>query len=171
MRLYAGVGVIFAALLASAPTAAQGELAPGIAQPKTAKQEQMLEVIERWEETYNTDVEKMIKETYAPDANVVFTGASAKGHEQFLKLEKAIVGAAPGRKMRIDRILFSGDDIAIVEAVELDTARPDFFSPWCAILTFRDRKIVQDHTYLEPERWPGIGAAKGIPTPGGLGAR
>ena len=71
--------------------------------------------------------------------------------------------------MRIDRVLFAGDDTAIVEAVVLDSARPDYFSPWCAILTFRNGKIVQDRTYLDPARWPGIEAAKGIPTPGGLG--
>jgi len=62
----------------------------------------------------------------------------------------------PGVGSNVDRIFFSGDDVTIVEAVELDRARPDFFSPWCAILTFRDGKIIQDHTDLEPNRRPGI---------------
>lgn len=137
--------------------------------PQNAQQRAMLKVIEHWQDTYNNDVEKMILDCYAPDADVYFTGASAHGHAQFIRLEKAIVGAAPGRRMRIDRVLFAGDDTAIVEAVVLDSARPDYFSPWCAILTFRDGKIVHDRTYLDPARWPGIEAVKGIPTPGGLG--
>ena len=65
----------------------------------------------------------MIADCYAPEADVLFNGASAKGHAQFSKLEQAIKGAAPGRYMRIDRVLFAGDDIAIVEAVILDKAR------------------------------------------------
>ena len=140
-----------------------------IATPQNDQQREILKVILHWQETYNTDVDKMILDCYAPDADVYFTGASAHGHAQFIRLEKAIVDAAPGRKMRIDRVLFAGDDTAIVEAVVLDSARPDYFSPWCAILTFRNGKIVQDRTYLDPARWPGIEAVKGIPTPGGLG--
>ncbi|MGH8597217.1 MAG: nuclear transport factor 2 family protein, partial [Gammaproteobacteria bacterium] len=142
-----------------------------IATPQTDQQRQNLEVVRHWEATYNEGpADVFIKESYAQDADVYFTGASAHGHQQFIKLETAILAAAPGRKMRIDRILFSGDDIVIVEAVILDTARPEFFSPWVALLTIRDGKIVQDRTYLEPVRWPGIEAAAGIPTPGGLGA-
>lgn len=140
------------------------------AKPKTEAQRAMLKVVQRWHDTYNTDVEKMILETYAEDADVMFTGASAHGHEQFLKLEKGIKAAAPGRRMRIDHVQFIGDQKTVVEAVILDEARPDFFSPWCAILTIKGGKIVKDRTYLEPTRWPGIEAATGIVTLGGLGS-
>lgn len=152
--------------------AAPSLASPGLksAAPKTDAQRAMLKVVQRWHDTYNTDAEKMVRETYAEKANVYFTGASAHGHEQFLKLEKAIQAAAPGRKMRVDQIYFIGDERTVVEAVILDSARPDFFSPWCAILEIRDGRIVNDHTYLEPTRWPGIEAVAGIPTPGGLGA-
>lgn len=140
------------------------------AKPQNDKQRAMLKVVDRWQETYNNEVEKMILETYDKDANVNFTGGSVQGHEQFMRLEKAIVAAAPGRRMRIDRVQFIGDDTSVVEAVILDTARPDFFSPWCALLTFRNGKIVQDRTYLEANRWPGIEVAGKIVTPGGLGS-
>ena len=170
MRTRSRIAVTLLALTISLTASAQAEIAEGVAEPRTEKQQKILEVVKRWEHNYNEDVEKMVTESYAPDARVAFTGASVKGKAQFLKLEKAIKGAAPGRKMRIDRILFAGDDVAIVEAVILDTARPDFYSPWCAILTIKDGKIVEDHTYLDPARWPGIDAAKDIPTPGGLGA-
>jgi hypothetical protein len=74
--------------------------------------------------------------------------------------------AAPSRRGRGDEDDFARDRergpreswAAIVEAVGLDTVRPDFFSPWCAIPTFRDGKIIQDHTDLEPNRRPGIEA-------------
>lgn len=139
------------------------------AAPANDAQRAVLALVEHWQQTYNDDVEAMIKDCYAPDAEVMFTGASAKGHAQFLKLEKAIATAAPGRMMRIDRVLFAGNDRAIVEAVILDKARPDFMSPWIALLTVRDGRIVRDRTYLDPAHWPGIEAAAGIPTPGGLG--
>ena len=71
--------------------------------------------------------------------------------------------------MRIDRVLFAGDDIAIVEAVILEKARPAFMSPWMAILAFKNVKMIHDRTYLDPANWPGIAAVTGIPTPGGLG--
>ena len=170
MRTRSRIAVILLALTIALATGAQAEIAEGVAKPRNEKHKKMLEVVKRWERNYNEEVEKMVTENYASDAHVAFTGASVKGQEQFLKLEKAISKAAPGRKMRIDRILFAGEDIAIVEAVILDSARPDFFSPWCAILTIKDGKIVEDHTYLDPSRWPGIEAAKDIPTPGGLGA-
>lgn len=164
------VGAVVGCLLFGFAT--RGLASPGLttAAPTTYAQRTMLKVVQRWHDTYNTDVEKMILETYAQNANVYFTGASAHGHAQFMKLEKAIKAAAPGRTMSIDKIHFIGDERTVVEAVILDSARPDFFSPWCAILEIRDGRIVNDHTYLEPNRWPGIEAVAGIPTPGGLGA-
>lgn len=156
--------------VAAIGAAAAAGAATDVQAPASDAQRANLALVEHWRDTYNTDVAKMVEDCYAPDALVEFTGASARGHTQFLKLETAIKTAAPGRRMRIDRICFSGDDVVVVEAVILDTARPDFFSPWAAILTIRDGKIVSDHTYLEPNRWPGIEAAAGIPTPGGLGA-
>ncbi|MGQ0698379.1 MAG: nuclear transport factor 2 family protein [Panacagrimonas sp.] len=148
-------------------------VSPGFktATPQTDAQRAMLKVVQRWHDTYNTEVEKMILETYDKNADVFFTGASAHGHEQFMRLEKAIKTAAPGRYMRIDQIYFIGDDRTVVEAVILDSAKPDFFSPWCAILQIKDSKIVRDHTYLEPARWPGIESVTGIPTLGGLGVK
>ena len=143
--------------------------ATDVATPQNDQQRKNLALIEHWQDTYNNNVEKMITDCYAADASVVFTGASVTGHAQFMRLEKAIKGAAPGRYMRIDRILFGGDDHVIVQAVILDHARPTFFSPGSAVLTIRAGKIIEDNTYLDPAQWPGIAAVKGIPTPGGLG--
>jgi len=143
-----------------------------IAGPQTEQQKKNLALVERWRDLYNNaeDGGQFVLDCYAPEAKVLFTGASATGHEQFARLERAIKTAAPGRSMRVDRIRFIGDDVAVVEAVVLDAAQPGFFSPWIALLTIRDGKIIEDRTYLDPAHWPGIAAAAGIPTPGGLGA-
>lgn len=161
-----------AVLALGVPAVAAAPVSPGFAKAaaRTDAQKAMLAVVQRWHDTYNSDAEKMVLETYAKDADVFFTGASAHGHAQFLTLEKAIQAKAPGRRMRIDQIYFIGDDRTVVEAVILDSARPEFFSPWCAILLIRNGKIVNDHTYLEPVRWPGIEATAGLVKPGGLGA-
>lgn len=163
---------LFLALVAGAFTTSA--LADGLdnVKPKTPRQKAILKALGHWRDTYNgPDPEFFIKETYAADADVMFTGASAHGYDQFIKLEKAILAGAPGRKMRVDRVDFIGNDTALVEAVNLDSARPDFYTPWCAILLFnKDNKIVLDRTYLHPERWPGIDGVKDLVTPGGLGA-
>ena len=139
------------------------------ATPTNDAQRALLALVEHWQRTYNEDVARMILDCYAPDAHVCFTGGEARGHEQFMRVEQAVLRGCPGRYMRIDRVLFAGDDVAIVQAVVLDRARPDFLSPFCAILTVREGRIVSDHTYLEPERWPGIAEAVPHVSPGGLG--
>lgn len=165
-----GLGIVAAGMLGFG-AAAWADTDPGLANaaPQTDAQKTMLAAVQRWRDGYNVD-EKFVTESYAEDADATFNGASVKGHAQFLKLEHAIKKAAPGRYMRIDHVYFIGDDRTVVEAVELDHARPKFYSPWCAILQFKDGKVIHDRTYLEANRWPGIAAAKGIPTPGGLGA-
>ncbi len=131
------------------------------------RQRRLLEVVRRWEDGYDNGV-GFIPECYWPDASVYFTGGEAHGVEQFTKLEAAIFNAAPGRRMRVDRTLLCGDDVVVVEAAILDSARPEYFSPFCAILTFHGGKIIQDRTYLEPSVWPGIESTVGLVSPGGL---
>jgi len=131
----------------------------------------LLELVKRWEDTYNENVEAMVSECYNPTASVYFTGGEVHGKDQFLRLEKAILAAAPGRKMRVDRVILAGDDTVVVEAVVLNDEDPGYSSPFCAILTVRDGKILLDHTYLEPQRWPGIEAGAPHVTPGGLGKK
>ena len=77
----------FAAFILSVCTVSA---APLNAAPANDAQRAMLTLIEHWQDTYNNHVEQMITDCYAPDADVLFTGASAKGHAQFTKLEQAI---------------------------------------------------------------------------------
>lgn len=139
-------------------------------QARNDAQRAMLDVIQRWHDLYNSDdVDAFVLQTYAKDANVWFTGASAHGHDQFLSVERGVKRGCPGRHMRIDHIHFLDDQRAVVEAVVLDHARPDFSSPWIAILTIENGKVVNDRTYLDPANWPGIDQVVDLVTPGGLG--
>lgn len=140
------------------------------ADPKTDAQRALLKLVERWQETYNTGaVDRMVAECYAPDALVQFTGGETRSGEQHLQLEQAILRGCPGRYMRIDRVQFCGDDTAIVEAVMLDKARPDFWTPFCVIHVVRDGKVVEDRIYLEGHIWPGMETGAHLVTPGGVG--
>ena len=133
-------------------------------------EQQLLDVVRAYEHTYNTDVEKLVLEVYAHDVDLYMTGGEIHGKDQFLAVEKAILEAAPRRRMRVNRALICGPETVLIEAVILDDARPDFFSPFCAIFTIRDGRIVEDRSYLDPSQWPGIAAAAPFASPGGLGA-
>ena len=63
------------------------------------------------------------------------------------------------------------DDVTIVEAVELDRARPDFFSPWCAILTFRDGLMSGERFHYDLASLLRQIGADPIPALGGLSHR
>ncbi len=140
-----------------------------LAAPETDAQRNLLELVERWRDTYNDNVKDFVLLCYAPELHVRFPGGEARGYDQYLKIEEAVVGACPGRRLRLDRVRFSGEDTAIVEGVGLDDARPDYTSPFCCILTARDGRFVQEHAYLNPNDWPGLDAAAAYVTPGGLG--
>lgn len=139
--------------------------------PANDAQREMLAAVQRWHDQYNSDdVDAFVLENYAKDASVWFTGASAHGHDQFLSVERGVKRGAPGRYMRIEHLHFLDDQRIVVEAVVLDKARPEFFSPWIAILTIQDGKVVNDRTYLDPANWPGIDQVIDVVTPGGLGS-
>ncbi|MGQ0698835.1 MAG: nuclear transport factor 2 family protein [Panacagrimonas sp.] len=137
--------------------------------PQSEAQRKLLQLVRHWEKTYNSDVERLVLDCYAPDAHLCFNSAEVRGHAQLMRVVKGVLGACPTRKMRVDRVMFSGEDTAIVEAVVLDRARTEFYSPFCTILRVQDGKIAQDRTYLEPTRWPGLEGAVAHVSPGGLG--
>ena len=138
-------------------------------QPRDAHERSLLEVVRRYEQTYNHDVEKLVLDVYAHDVDLYMTGGEIHGKDQFLAVELAILKAAPRRRMRIDRALICNAETVVIEAAILDDARPTVFSPLCVIFTIRNGKIVRDHSYLDPSAWPGIAAAAPLATPGGLG--
>lgn len=137
---------------------------------RSEHERKLLDVVRRYEHTYNTDVEKLVLDVYSHDVHLYMTGGEIHGKDQFLAVEKAILAAAPRRRMRVDKTYVCGEETVIIEAVILDDARPAFFSPLCVIFTIRDGRIVEDRSYLDPSQWPGIAAAAPLASPGGLGA-
>ena len=118
------------------------------------EQECNLDLAKLYEELYNTDTARFVHECYTTDCEV--NGGFIRGHEQFDKVESAVLAAAPNRIMRVARRHASGN-VVVVEAVLLDPDQgPDWKIPFCAVLTCRDGKIASDWTYADFTNWPGI---------------
>jgi len=126
----------------------------------TSEEQRNLETAKRYEELYNTDIERFVCECYAPDYEAFPMGnGSFRGLDKFVEVEKRILRAAPKRKMRVDQFHAAGN-VVTVEAVLLDPDQgPDWSLPFCAVLVFRDGKILIDRTYADFRRWPGLSVA------------
>jgi hypothetical protein len=123
----------------------------------------------RWRDLFNgDDMERFVHESYAPTFRVVnldgasWTGNSTHGEnilsdaDRFVRAEAFIKAAAPGRRIRFNRVIPAGNVITL-EASLLDDARPGWELSWCGVYTFdADGRIVSDHSYLNRHDWPGI---------------
>jgi ketosteroid isomerase-like protein len=117
-----------------------------------------LEVVERWAQTYNSDIERMVTECYAENCKVssMLSGAVIEGQPRFLKLELRVAKVSPRRHLRIDHTHVAGD-VVVVEATLFDPDQgADWKSPFCAVLTLKDGKIIEDRTYMDDSKWPGF---------------
>ena len=115
----------------------------------TQEEERNLAVAERWVETYNDDVERMVDECYAPDCEVqsMATGEVLRGREELRALERAVSALMPGRRMTVRRAIPAGDTVVMeVSAAGIETGGA---SDACVVLTFRDGLIISDHTYAQ----------------------
>jgi limonene-1,2-epoxide hydrolase len=123
----------------------------------TAEEQRNLKVAAQYEELYNTDAERFVRECYTADCEVyAMGGVTIRGHEPFVKVEQRVLRAAPKRRMRVDRTHAAGN-VVTVEAVLLNPDRgPDWQLPFCAVLTCRDGKIAVDRTYADYKDWPGL---------------
>jgi limonene-1,2-epoxide hydrolase len=123
----------------------------------TTEEQHNLKVAARYEELYNTDIERFVPECYTSDCEVHVMGRSViRGYDQFLRVERAVLRAAPRRRMRVDRAHAVGN-VVVVEVVLLNPDQgPDWQLPFCAVLTCRDGKIVTDRSYADWTQWPGL---------------
>ena len=121
--------------------------------PMSAPTATNLELVKRWEDTFNTDVELLVRELYAPEALI---GGVVFGAEKLIRFEKRVLAAAPKRYMRTERTHAIGD-VVVVEGTLLDPDQGDDWKlPFCVVLTFNDGLIVRDDTYTDFSRWPGM---------------
>ncbi len=116
-----------------------------------------LTVAQRYGELYNTDPERFVRECYHEDYRVGAMGLGwYDGIDKFIAVEKAVVRAAPKRRMRID-FMHATASAVVVEAQVVDAARGvDWGLPFCAVLDIRGDKIAVDRTYAEFNYWPGL---------------
>lgn len=113
----------------------------------------MLAFVERWKDAFNTDVERLARELYAPEA--VLNGATM-GPGKLLRFERRVLDAAPRRRMEVVAAHPAGD-VVTVEGMLLDPDQGDDWKlPFCAVLQLAGGKVVRDSTYTEFSRWPGM---------------
>ena len=123
----------------------------------TETEKKNLAMVRLWQELFN-DADRMADECYAEDTEARCMGVPIviKGREGMREGARAAIDASPRRRMRIDHVFPSGD-VVVVEAALVDPDRgQDWETPFCAVLTFRDGLIVNDRSYLDLRRWPGI---------------
>ncbi len=128
---------------------------------RPTEEQRNLDTVRRWIDAYNTHVERMVREFYAPDLVVRTMGAGTyTGKDHFLEIERAVLKAAPNRQVRIDHLHATGN-VVVAELVLLD---PDMGNDWqlplVAVLEFENGKIRRDRSYHNIGAgfplWPGL---------------
>ncbi len=111
----------------------------------------------RWQDFYNHAVERLVNECYATDCAIHAMGAGVfHGRAALLKIERAVLRAAPTRFLKLDTV--RGDDTCIIiEATLQETPEVGAWQiPFCAVLTLENGLVVRDHTYADWSKWPGL---------------
>ncbi|MEU2718559.1 nuclear transport factor 2 family protein [Streptomyces sp. NPDC007205] len=112
--------------------------------------------VQRWAYLYNTDVHRMIDECYAESFHVLCPGLleiTDKAH--FHEIEQAVLDADSTRRLHLTDVV-AADDRVVVECVLRGGGTRQWETFCCAILTFKDGQIINDHTYLDRTQWPGL---------------
>jgi limonene-1,2-epoxide hydrolase len=126
-----------------------------------AEEERNLDTVRRWIDAYNTDVERMVREFYAPDLVVRTMGAGTyTGTDHFLEIERAVLKAAPKRRVRIEHLHATGN-VVVAELVLLNPEMGETWQlPLAAVLEFENGKIKRDRSYHNLGStfpvWPGL---------------
>ncbi|MFG2004000.1 nuclear transport factor 2 family protein [Spirillospora sp. NPDC048911] len=117
-------------------------------------------IVQRWAELYNTDVHRMIDESYAEDFVLICPGLlHLDDRQRFHEVEQAVLDVAPDRRFVVEQTYESDPDHVIAECV-LQGTDPETGKDWesffCAILTIEDGKITSDRSYIDRTTWPWI---------------
>jgi hypothetical protein len=114
----------------------------------TTVEDRNCERTKRWESLWNDDAMGMVDECYAPNCEVrdMIRGFTLNGREELRAVEKQILAADDTRRMKVTKMVASGDTVAVeMEAYWRDAT---ISITACVVLTFdADGLIVSDHTY------------------------
>ncbi|MFF7454715.1 nuclear transport factor 2 family protein [Kitasatospora sp. NPDC008115] len=125
----------------------------------TPTESRNLALTDLWIELYNTDVHRLINELYEDGATLLLPGfLETTDKAELHRAESYILTKAPDRRARILRSI-AKDDTVTVECV-LSGSDPEDGRPWetywCAVLRFRDGRVISDHSYVDTVKWPGL---------------
>ena len=112
----------------------------------TKTEQRNLEMVDRWEDTYNNAVDRMVDECYAQDCEVhnMFAGTVYHGRAGLRAIEHEIQKHQVDRRLRVLKKFASGDSVA----VECEGIFGALTFKACVILTFNaEGQIISDHTY------------------------
>ena len=110
--------------------------------------ERNLALVRDWERLYNTDRNKLLDALYAVDCRVVYNGVvEINGRETLREHQVRTDEHAPHRELAVERVHAIGDTVVVEFVVHMDHAKSAFGA--CVVLTFRDGKIIEDHTYAD----------------------
>jgi ketosteroid isomerase-like protein len=127
--------------------------------------EENLKAVGRWVELFNTDVHQWIDECYADGFHIVCPGIiEITDRAVFHEIEQLVFDAEPTRMGRLTAIIPVGDKV-IIEGVLYGGTDEPWETHWCAILTFRDGKVISDHSYLDRTQWPWLKDQPGTRVP------
>jgi ketosteroid isomerase-like protein len=112
------------------------------------------QAVDRWVELFNTDVHRWIDECYADEFHIVCPGIiEITDRATFHQIEQAVLDAEPTRKGRLTDVIPAGDRVTVEGVLYGGTDTP-WETHWCAILRFKDGRIVSDHSYVDRTQWP-----------------
>jgi len=123
----------------------------------TAEEQRNLDTAHRYIELYNNDIERFVPECYTDDCRVIAAGAGTiAGPAQVLAVARAVLNAAPCRRMRLDHEHVAGATVIMEICLLNPDAGAEWSLPFVTILTMRDGKIAVDTNYTDWSRWPGL---------------
>jgi ketosteroid isomerase-like protein len=116
-----------------------------------------LEVVKEWAKAWNTHglAARMVDEIYA-DSCEVFTPIQniyyvkiGQSKENWKNVELAVEKMFKKREMRLLQTLAKGDTVAVEAEITMTPVQGETIKSWfAAFLTFKDGRIIKDHTYM-----------------------
>jgi len=118
----------------------------------TPEEDRFSAATDGWLQSWNSDIEKMVDEYYAPDCEVLLveSGELLHGREELRKFERGLRATFPARGAELARKVVSGNTVV----VELE--RKGYLGDGrasvrrsCVVLTFNvDAQVQVDHSYV-----------------------